>query len=514
MNRLKTLNQKFIDTYVQHPTVTLTWMIVLILLAAYAPAPHPTKLWAICSYLAAGVVGVILERSESNRRNDLLVCLLPGLATAFSLLLLANEGLWVWWLALTGVAILLTAPPENPSEVRSQAAQIHILLIFLAVLTGLWLGGVSTDQSEVLEFVVLGLGLLVINQGAILIYHSYLAQEDWQVLPPPTESGQESAQTTRRISRMTPKEVMELSTRIHVTADGLVRAVQAINDVISQQSSGASEQVDVIRLTNTLMDNFLHLSERISEQAHTLTQSAEQTTEISDDGQTAITQAIQGMDQIRNQVSNIGMTIVTLAQLTRRIDEIITSVTEIATQSNLLALNASIEAARAGVHGRGFAVVADEVRSLSQQSTNAANQVRGILAEIQSAVRQTINATEIGMQGVDAGVSMTQQANRIMIQLSKNVVDSNDAVKAIYDVIRQQASGLEEISGSMDRIDRITQQNLTSTRMVSTVSTNLTRLADDLQDVVQLGQDFDDNLPDPPALNPDEMLQGPHPSGA
>jgi methyl-accepting chemotaxis protein len=303
---------------------------------------------------------------------------------------------------------------------------------------------------------------------------------------------------------MSIDDVIDLSMRLHVTADGLVRAVQAINDVISQQSSGASEQVDVIKLTNNMMDNFLQLSERVSEQAHAMTQTAEKTSGISQEGQTAITQAIKGMDQIRSQVSNIGMTIVTLAQLTKRIDEIITSVTEIATQSNLLALNASIEAARAGVHGRGFAVVADEVRSLSQQSTNAANQVRAILAEIQSAVRQTINATEIGMQGVDAGVSMTQQADRIMVQLSKNVTDSNEAVRSIYDVIRQQAEGLEEIAISMDRIDRITQQNLTSTRMVSTVLNNLTRLADDLQDVVKLGEDYE--APEPPALDPAESL--------
>jgi len=166
-----------------------------------------------------------------------------------------------------------------------------------------------------------------------------------------------------------------------------------------------------------MLDDFIKMSEQVSEQVRTMSQIAEETSTISEEGRTAITRAMEGMEQIRGQVSNIGMTIVTLAQLTRRIDQIISSVTEIATQSNLLALNASIEAARAGVHGRGFAVVADEVRSLSQQSTNAANQVRVILAEIQSAVRQTINATEIGMQGVDSGVTMTQKADRIMTQM-------------------------------------------------------------------------------------------------
>ncbi|HLV37158.1 MAG TPA: methyl-accepting chemotaxis protein, partial [Spirillospora sp.] len=171
-------------------------------------------------------------------------------------------------------------------------------------------------------------------------------------------------------------------------------------------------------------------------------------------------------------------------ELTQRIDEIILSVSEIATQSNLLALNASIEAARAGVHGRGFAVVADEVRTLSQQSTSAAQQVRAILGEIQNAMKQSVEATQAGMQGVDNGVAMTREANTIMQSLSQSVNESFKSVKAIYDVIRQQMEDLEAIAITIERIERITQQNLASTRMVETVSAGLSHLSSELQMVV------------------------------
>jgi methyl-accepting chemotaxis protein len=251
-----------------------------------------------------------------------------------------------------------------------------------------------------------------------------------------------------------------------------------------QQSSGASEQAEVIRLTNKLLDDFLRLSENIKQQAHNVNLTAQQTANISQQGQAALTQAIAVMDEIRQRVSEIGETIVVLAKLTRRVDEIITSVSEIATQSNLLAMNASIEAARAGMHGRGFAVVADEVRMLSQQSTQAAGQVRAILVEIQQAMKRTVEATRVGMHGVDAGVSQTREANAVMVQLAGSVTESHEAVSAIYDVIRQQTEGLEEIAISMDRINRITQQNLASTRTVEMVSTNLTRLAAELQATV------------------------------
>jgi methyl-accepting chemotaxis protein len=282
--------------------------------------------------------------------------------------------------------------------------------------------------------------------------------------------------------------------QMHVTVDGLVRSVQAINEATQQQSSSAGEQSDVIKLTNKLLDDFLSLSERISEQALNVTKTAQETEEISGQGQEATAQAIVGMDDLRKQVAAIGKTIVTLAELTRRIDGIINSVTEIATQSNLLALNASIEAARAGVHGRGFAVVADEVRSLAQQSTQAAAQVRAILAEIQNAMKETIRATEVGMDGVNDGVARTQEANEVIVQLSESVTASNLAVRDIYEVIRQQAEGLEEISISMDRIQMITQNTMASTRAVETVSTNLTRLASALQTAVGQFPELEERL--------------------
>ena len=93
------------------------------------------------------------------------------------------------------------------------------------------------------------------------------------------------------------------------------------------------------------------------------------------------------------------------------------------------------------------------------------------------------------MQGVDAGVARTQEANSVMVQLTESVNASHVSVKNIYDVIRQQAEGLEEIAINMDRINLITQNTLVNTRAVESVSTNLTRLAADLQDAV--GQDLE-----------------------
>ncbi|MEL7434004.1 MAG: methyl-accepting chemotaxis protein [Chloroflexota bacterium] len=278
--------------------------------------------------------------------------------------------------------------------------------------------------------------------------------------------------------------IRTITTSMGVTVDGLVRATHAINEVTSQQSSSAKEQVDVIGNANEKLDAFLVLSNEISAQARAIARVSQEAADISETGQQALQQTLESMEDIRKQVEAIGETIVTLAGYTRRIDGIITSVSEIATQSNLLALNASIEAARAGTHGRGFAVVADEVRELASQSTQSAAAVRFILGEIKNAMKDTVEATRTGIENVDAGVDKTQEANQVIVQLTNNVRESRDAVGSIYNVIRQQADGMEEIAIDMDRIQMITNQSLASTRTVESVSANLTRLANDLQTVV------------------------------
>lgn len=272
-----------------------------------------------------------------------------------------------------------------------------------------------------------------------------------------------------------------ITTSMSVTVDGLVRASHAINDVTAQQSSSATEQVEVISQANIMLETFLELSESVSEQVRAITQVAQETAEISEDGQVSLEQTLYSMHDIRTQVEAIGKTIITLATYTRRIDDIITSVSEIATQSNLLALNASIEAARAGTAGRGFAVVADEVRDLARESTEAAAAIRRILNEIKSAMKDSVQATQFGIKNVEAGVQKTQEANQVIVQLADNVRTSRDAVSEIYTLVRKQAEGIEDISINMGRMQLITQQNVATIRTVESVSANLNRLASDLQ---------------------------------
>jgi methyl-accepting chemotaxis protein len=357
-------------------------------------------------------------------------------------------------------------------------AQVCGIAPLLGAVAGVLLVSERAGQGDTS---VLGLGAVIL--GYVFVLFSF-------VLPDKALAAA-ALELAEPVATEQTKTEGELITRIHVTSDGLVRATRAINEATIMQAEGAHEQVDMIQTTNEMMRQFLALSEQINDQSRSMAERAQTATELSQSGQSSIEEAIRGMEEIRTQVLTIVETIASLAALTRRVDEIISSVSEIATQSTLLSLNASIEAARAGVHGRGFAVVADEVRELAQQSTQSAEQVRDILDEIQVAMRETIEATQIGMQGVDAGMSLTEDANAVMRSLTENVVESQDAAQSIYAVIRKQTEGLEEIATNMERIDRITQQHLTSTRMVDTVSGNLSRMAAELKSALQLGTALD-----------------------
>lgn len=448
---------------------------IFLIVSLTTPGSNQLFLFAIVGYVVAGLLDATARRIQVSAFNEKPALYLLTALNAVGIIILIREPIW---LGMVGLAVLPVLVLGKRASDRDRWLMGFIPLI-ATIVAGIMLADIPLT--------VMALGVLFIGNIAVQISSLDLSATQSNVQGITT-------QPTMQPMDMDNEDAQEVTMQMHVTVDGLVRSVQAINEATQQQSSSAGEQSDVITLTNRLLDDFLKLSERISQQALTVTKTAQATAEISGQGQEAISQAIVGMDELRQQVTAIGGTIVTLADLTRRIDEIITSVSEIATQSNLLALNASIEAARAGTHGRGFAVVADEVRSLAQQSTQAAAQVRGILAEIQNAMKQTIQATEVGMDGVNDGVARTQEANEVIVQLSESVTASNLAVRDIYEVIRQQAQGLEEISISMDRIQMITQNTMASTRAVEAVSTNLTRLASDLQSAVGQLPDSDENL--------------------
>ena len=284
----------------------------------------------------------------------------------------------------------------------------------------------------------------------------------------------------------TTASLQSMTQQVHTASTELSTASAEIMAVTTQQASGASEQSAAIAQTTTTVDEVKTIAEQTAQRTQEMTSTAKHTLEVSHTGQRAVLDAIEAMNQIKQQVEGIAANILALSEQTQQIGEIIATVNDLASQSNLLALNASVEASRAGEHGRGFAVVAMEVRTLAEQSKAATAQVKGILSEIQQSTNSTVMATEEGVKCVERGVERIGLTRQSIEQLSGVIDEMAQASMQLAAGSHQQAIGVEQVSLAMRNINQATMQNLASTRQAEKAVQDLNTLAVELDRAVTL----------------------------
>jgi methyl-accepting chemotaxis protein len=272
--------------------------------------------------------------------------------------------------------------------------------------------------------------------------------------------------------------------QVREAAGSLSSAAAEILASTTQQVSGASEQSAAISQTTTTVDEVRNIAEQTVARAREVAEAAQRSVEFSRAGEGAVQNTIESMAQIRSRVEGIAENILALSEQTQQIGEIIATVNDIATQSNMLALNASVEAARAGEQGKGFAVVAMEVRSLAEQSKQATAQVEAILSDIQKATNMTVMATEEGTKGVEEGVTLSARTGEVIQQLGSALTESAQAAAQMVAGGQQQTSGIEQIGLAMQNINQATVQSLASTRQAERAARDLNALAREMMEIV------------------------------
>ncbi len=266
----------------------------------------------------------------------------------------------------------------------------------------------------------------------------------------------------------------------------LSSSAQQIVATTTQVASAATETATAVAETTTTVEEVKQTAQLATQKAKFVSESAQRATQVSESGKKSAADSIEAMKKIREQMGSIAESIVRLSEQSQSIGEIMLSVNDLAEQSNLLAVNASIEAAKAGEQGKGFAVVAQEVRNLAEQSKQATVQVRSILTDIQKATNAAVMVAEQGSKAVEAGMKQSIQAGESVQKLGESIAEAAQAATQIAASSQQQMAGMDQVVQAMESIKMASTQNVASTKQTETAAKNIAELGRKLTELVAL----------------------------
>lgn len=243
-----------------------------------------------------------------------------------------------------------------------------------------------------------------------------------------------------------------LSLAVRSRATEISHATSGVLAAVSQHASTANQQSAAISQIATTVSEVRMTAEQTAGRAAEVATLAQGSARAGDDGMAAVRSIVDGMAQIRSTLDRLASSILDLSEQAAQIDEIIATVNNFADQSNLLALNASIEAAKAGEQGRGFAVVAAEVRNLADQSKEATAAVRTILGEIQRATNAVVLATEVGARSAEERSGQARHAGEVIGELKDIVHQAAQAAQVIAVSAHEQSVGMDQIASAIGEI--------------------------------------------------------------
>lgn len=297
----------------------------------------------------------------------------------------------------------------------------------------------------------------------------------------------------------TSHQVASSSQELSASADESTKASEYISTTIQELAVGSDQQVESVENSRTVIKGMTEFAGRISSNAEKAAATADQTALMSLEGTKAI-------DKVSAQMKSINETVVSLSEafkhLTERSNEIgnITEViTSIAEQTNLLALNAAIEAARAGEQGKGFAVVADEVRKLAEQSARSAEQITRLITIIQNDTKQTMNSVISATGEVKEGLVVVHEAGGAFQKIENSITEVVTQINDVTNLVKNLTAGTSEIetaisgvkevaetaAGGTQTVSAATQEQLASMEEIAAASQILAQNAEELQHLIQ-----------------------------
>ncbi|MEI7848140.1 MAG: methyl-accepting chemotaxis protein [Chloroflexota bacterium] len=284
----------------------------------------------------------------------------------------------------------------------------------------------------------------------------------------------QAGQATTQIAT-TVQEVAKGITQQTSSITSTASSVEQMGRAISGVAAGAQEQAAGITKASAVTGMLNENIQKVAGNAEAVSRDSSEAARAARAGSTTVDETIKGMQKIKSKVGLSSQKVQEMGTRSEQIGVIVETVEDIASQTNLLALNAAIEAARAGEHGKGFAVVADEVRKLAERSSAATKQIGGLIKEIQKTVAEAVAAMKDGADEVEAGVKLANSAGEALADILKVAEAVNKQAELASAGVTQMRSAANELVSVVDSVSAVIEENTASTEEMAAGANEVTK---------------------------------------